>query len=166
MRPARLLLALLLVASCDAPTRPRPEPDASLIGSLLGATGLLQCSDLPYESNTVTIGREGGWISAGPHALYVPPGALAEPTAITMTQPTGDAVNRVHFEPEGLQFQKPAALTMSYANCSLLGRLAPKRIAYTSSALDIISYLLSFDNLWTRRVTGRLEHFSDYAIAW
>lgn len=170
MKASRLLLALLgaLAIACTdrTPTASIPEPDASLIGGLLRPTGLLRCSDLPYESNTVTIGRDGGWVSAGPHALYVPPGALAEPTAITMTQPSGDGVNRVHFAPEGLEFQRPAALTMSYANCNLLGALLPKRIAYTSSALDILYYLLSFDNIFARRVTGRLDHFSDYAIAW
>jgi hypothetical protein len=96
----------------------------------------------------------------------IPPGALDRPTEITMTAPSARGVNQVHFEPEGLQFQRSAALTMSYANCSVLGKLLPKRIAYTSNALDIISYVLSVDNLWTKRVTGQLDHFSDYVVAW
>jgi len=49
-------------------------------------------------------------------------------------------VNAVRFEPEGLQFQRSAYLTMSYANCDLLHSLAPKRIAYTTDALDIVEY--------------------------
>ena len=105
-------------------------------------------------------------ITAGPHALVIPAGALDRPTEITMTLQAGRGVNGVHFEPEGLQFQRSAALTMSYANCDVLGKLLPKRIAYTSSALDVISYLLSADNLWTKRVTGKLDHFSDYVVAW
>jgi hypothetical protein len=55
---------------------------------------------------------------------------------------------------------------MSYANCNLLGLLLPKRIAYTTSGLQILEYLLSFDNLFAKKVTGRVNHFSDYAIAW
>jgi len=83
-----------------------------------------------------------------------------------MTAPTGLGVNAVKFQPEGLRFAVPAALTMSYANCSLLGKLLPKRIAYTDDNLNIISYLLSLDNLLSKYVTGKVNHFSDYVIAW
>jgi len=55
---------------------------------------------------------------------------------------------------------------MSYANCNLLGRLLPKRIAYTTNLLDVIEYLLSIDNLFTKKVTGRVPHFSEYVISW
>lgn len=172
MKAVRLSAALLAVClvslSCnEPPAAPEvPAPQADLIGGLLGGTGLLKCSDLPYASSTRTIGPLGGSISAGPHTLVVLPGALAAPTAITMTAPTGRGVNAVHFEPEGLTFDRPAALTMSYANCNLLGRLLPKRIAYTDERLNILYYLLSLDNVFTKKVTGKLDHFSDYVIAW
>jgi hypothetical protein len=55
---------------------------------------------------------------------------------------------------------------MSYANCSLLGRLLPKRIAYTTDQLQILYYLLSLDNLLGKNVTGTVNHFSAYVIAW
>ena len=55
---------------------------------------------------------------------------------------------------------------MSYANCNLLGRLLPKRVAYVSDALNILSYLLSLDNVFAKQVTGRVDHFSNYAVAW
>ena len=163
-----LLLAVALACTDRTPTSvpAAPAPDASLIGSLLGATGLLKCSNLPYASSTKTIGALGGTISAGPHTLVIPPGALLNPTTITMTAPTGLGVNAVKFQPEGLRFTVPAALTMSYANCSLLGKILPKRIAYTDDNLNIISYLLSLDNLLSKYVTGKVNHFSDYVIAW
>jgi hypothetical protein len=172
-----LILVLLVAPSCsEAPTTPAVPPVSSvpvalapradLIGSLLGSTGLLACSDLPYASSTATIGVAGGTISAGPHSLYIPPGALIAPTKITMTAPTGLGVNAVKFQPEGLRFNTPAALKMSYANCSLLGKLLPKRIAYTDDNLHILSYLLSLDNLLSKYVTGKVNHFSDYVVAW
>ena len=133
---------------------------------LLGATGLLRCSDLPYASNTKTIGPLGGSISAGPHTLVIPPGALLASTSITMTAPTGLGVNAVKFQPEGLRFVAPAVLTMSYSNCSLLGKILPKRIAYTDNNLNILYYLLSLDNLLSKYVTGKVNHFSDYVVAW
>ena len=163
-----LLLAVALACTDRTPTSvpAAPAPDASLIGGLLGATGLLKCSNLPYASSTKTIGVLGGTISAGPHSLVIPPGALLNPTTITMTAPTGLGVNAVKFQPEGLRFIAPAVLTMSYSNCSLLGRLLPKRIAYTDDNLNIISYLLSLDNLFSKYVTGKVNHFSDYVVAW
>jgi len=175
MRSARQVTAALLVAvaaftiSCSdrgTPTAPVTPPQADLIGGLLQATGLLKCSALPYDSVTQTIGPAGGYLTVGPHTLVVPFGALSAPTTITATLPQGQGVNAIRFQPEGLQFARPAYLTMSYANCNLLGILLPKRIAYTTDALQILSYLLSFDNLFTKRVTGQVNHFSEYVVSW
>ncbi len=143
---------------------PTPTPQGSLIGGL-GQAGLLRCQPLPYDSTTQTIGPDGGTIQVGPHSLVVPAGALTSPTVITAVVGSGP-VNAVRFEPQGLQFQQTAYLTMSYANCNLLGSLAPKRIAYTTDALDILYYLVSVDDLLAGQVTGELHHFSEYAIAW
>jgi hypothetical protein len=164
-----LCLSIALACGDHTPTAvqaPAPQPEASLIGGLLGPTGLLRCSNLPYASSTQTIGSLGGSISAGPHTLVIPPGALLAPTSITMTAPTGLGVNAVKFQPEGLRFVAPAVLTMSYSNCSLLGKILPKRIAYTDDNLNILYYLLSLDNLLSKRVTGKVDHFSDYVVAW
>jgi hypothetical protein len=172
MKALRWLVIALVVSGCSdraltsAPEAAAPTPEASLIGDLLGATGLLQCSNLSYASATQTIGSAGGTISVGPHTLTVPAGALSSPMTITGSLVTGRGVNAVRFQPEGLRFQRSAHLTMSYANCNLLGRLLPKRIAYVGDALDILSYLLSIDNLLGAKVTGRIDHFSNYAVAW
>jgi hypothetical protein len=95
----------------------------------------------------------------------VPPGALQEPVTITAIAPS-DTVNTVQFQPEGLQFSRPASLTMSYANCGLLGLGFPRRIAFTDDALAILYYLPSVDRFLSQAVTARLGHFSHYAIAW
>jgi len=84
-----------------------------------------------------------------------------------MSAPSGHGINAVHFEPDGLDFDRPAALTMSYSNCSLLGKLLPKRIAYTDDDYEKIYYFLrSLDDIFSKRVTGRIDHFSDYVVAW
>jgi hypothetical protein len=171
IRPFAVVLAVCaLVFACGdpSPTAPTtaPAPDASLIGDLLRPTGLLRCSDLPAASVTRTIGPAGGSLTVGPHVLWIPPGALAAPTSITAKIVTGQGVNGIAFQPEGLRFQTAAALTMSYANCNLLGKLLPKRIAYTTNALQILEYLLSVDFLFSKNVTGKVNHFSEYVIAW
>jgi len=170
-RPFAFVLAVcaLVFAACGDPTPTAPTipaPDASLVGDLLRPTGLLKCSALPAASVTQTIGSGGGTMNVGPHVLRIPAGALDEPTKITATLDTERGVNGIKFQPEGLQFDTPAYLTMSYANCSVLGSLLPKRIAYTSDLLDIVEYLLSLDNLFSRKVTAPVRHFSEYVIAW
>lgn len=175
MKAARPLVLMLLVCALSLasacgdriPTAPQPAaPSENLVGTLLHATGLVSCSDLPYDSTTKTIGIAGGSLTVGPHTLLIPPGALAGNVAITMVLPTGLGVNAVKFQPAGLQFRRPAALVMSYANCNLLGRLLPKQIAYTTDDLKILDYLLSFGNLFSKYVTGQVSHFSSYVIAW
>jgi hypothetical protein len=176
MKAMRFLAAVLLVcaltwvAACGdrVSTATAPAaPNAGLIGDLLQPTGLLQCSALPADVETRTIGPSGGTIQVGPHTLTIPPRALSQSVTITAeVGPPGKGTNTVHFEPEGLVFARPASLTMSYANCKLLGNLLPKRIAYVSNKLDVLYYLLSIDNLLSRKVTGQVDHFSDYAVAW
>jgi len=140
-------------------------PQNSLLGGLLQGLGLLKCSPLPKDSSTETIGPWGGVLTVGPHTFVVPAGALSHNVTITAVL-SADTVNAITFKPEGLQFQRPAYLTMSYANCNLLGRLLPKHVAYTNDNYVILELLSSIDNLFTKRVTGQVHHFSHYAVAW
>jgi hypothetical protein len=171
-RPSRwlvlpLAVTLLATLSCtpETPTAPVAPPEQSLLGNLLSATGLLQCTPMPTASATATIGPDGGTMVIGPHRFVVPAGALESPVTITAVAPS-DKVNRVVFQPSGLQFERSASLTMSYANCNLLGKLLPKRIAWVDDNLNILSYLLSLDNLFAKQVTGQVNHFTTYAVAW
>jgi hypothetical protein len=159
--------ALLAVLSCERSSPLGVEsqaPNAGLLG-WAPSVGLLRCAPLPADSVTQTIGPDGGTLSVGTHRLTIPAGALAAPVTITAIAPS-DTVNQVRFFPEGLTFASPALLTMSYANCGLLYGLVPKQIAYTTDDLSILALLPSIDDFWGQRVTGSLQHFSTYAIAW
>ena len=174
-----MFLGLLMVAgtSCTtdtavAPSEPTITPELGLLdnGGLLGTgllKGLLYCRPLPSASVTKTIGLAGGTISMGPHSIYFPPGALSSPVSIT-AQVVSDSVNSVRLLPEGLHFNRgrPAKLTLSYANCSLVSRLIPKKIVYTSERLNILQVLLSLDNILAQKVSAPLDHFSRYAVAY
>lgn len=171
MKATRLIvvalgLALALACTEHTPTAAPQAPQVDLVGSLLGSTGLLKCSALPFAQSVATIGPGGGSISADANTLTIPTGALSAPTVITMTVPTGRGVNAVEFAPAGLQFSRPATLSMGYSNCNLLGTLAPKRIAYTTDNLEILYFILSLDNVFAKRVTGQINHFSDYVVGW
>jgi len=166
---ARYLLLALAALSCTDPSAPAPQ------GHLLGGLPLLppppipldlvRCTPPPYDSVTQTVGPGGGTIQVGTTTLSVPAGALDSAVSITAVAPS-DTVNHVRFEPQGLTFLQPASLTMSYANCNTMLSTDPRRIAYTTEALQIIEYLPSVDDVSTQTITGQLHHFSDYAIAW
>jgi hypothetical protein len=135
--------------------------------SLLGAvnTLLLNCKPLSYSKTTAIIGTAGGTLRFGPHTLVVPSGALQSNVKIT-AEVVSDNVNSVRFSPEGLQFAKNAALTLSYSNCFGAGMLLPKKVAYTSELLSILEVLTSTDFPGPQKVTGKLKHFSRYAVAY
>lgn len=168
-RVGLLVLALVAGFACGpdrVPTAPAPDgPAAELVDDLVRATGLVQCSPLPYAVTRKVIGPRGGQIKVGPHVLTIPAGALAANVSITAEAPVGN-VNSVRLSPHGLEFRAPAQLTLSYANCNVVGVLLPKRIAYTTELLEILSYIPSVDNLKAKKVTGSLDHFSRYAVAW
>jgi len=175
---ALLLTACVVLVSCSdsspiAPTSPASAASADLLGGLLGTvvqtvdktltgTGLIACSPMSAATTTKVIGPGGGTIKVGPHTLVIPAGALSSPVEITASIKS-EKINRVHFEPDGLQFAKAAPLTMSYANCSILTGVLPG-IAYIGNNQKILEQLLSINNLLGRTVTAGVVHFSDYAI--
>lgn len=132
---------------------------------LAASAELLSCVAVPPTSVTSTIGPLGGEIRFGPHTLSIPAGALTVPVSITAFLVEG-AVTHVVLQPEGLVFNRPASLSLSYASCTVPDGSPPRRIAYTDAALRIRYYVKSVDESYANQVTGQLDHFSDYAVAW
>lgn len=164
-----LLTTLVVVLGCTTdqgptgPAAPAAVEEQQILQPLL--KGLLACYPQPYARATAVIGPAGGTLRIGGHTLVVPRGALTRSVVITGEAPVG-VVASVSFEPHGLQFARSASLTLDYSSCPA-GRLRLlKRVAYTDDNLNILSYLLSRDDLLRMRVTGDLDHFSRYAVAW
>jgi hypothetical protein len=161
-----LLGAAAVVLSCREPG-PVGLYDAStaLEGRVVSSSGsLLRCRPLAYDSVTEVVGPAGATLRVSRHVLNIPGGAITKRVAITLVAPS-DSVNRIRFAPEGLLFQKPVALTMSYANCDLDGSNV-RQVAYTTDSLAIVEYEPSVDDVVGKKVTGALSHFSGYAVAW
>jgi hypothetical protein len=125
--------------------------------------GLLPCRPLAYDSATLRIGPQGGSIRVSRHVLDIPPHAITRPVDITVVAPS-DTVNRVEFRPEGLVFGVPVRLTMSYQNC--FESANPKGIAYTTDSLQILEDVPAKDDPRGKKVAGKLDHFSSYAVSW
>jgi hypothetical protein len=136
---------------------------STVVGTLGSVTDLLLCSPQPYDSETETIGPEGGIITVGKNSLLIPRGALSERVKITAEQVRGKT-NSVRFSPEGLQFDRSAVLTINYENCALV--LVQKKIVYTNEQLKVLQVLRSLDLFRARSVSAPIDHFSRYAVAY
>lgn len=167
---AALSIASFALASCgDAPASPTLHPVAQAQNASHdtgGApAGLVACTPLAADSVAQVIGPAGGTITVGPHSFVVPAGALDSAVTITAVVPSSTN-NVVVFQPTGLTFNTAATLTLSYANCGPLAQILPTRVAYVDNLLNILSYIPSVGNGVSQSVTGQVQHFSDYAVAW
>jgi uncharacterized membrane protein YfcA len=158
-----LLVSLVVViGGCNDREATALAPIVAIEPALVGLVD--SCSSLVGGTQSATIGKDGGVIAVGPDTLIIPSGALARSTMITATIPTGSSVNVVAFQPDGLKFKKAVTLALSYAACgSLTGSVT---IAQVDDSMHIITYLKTKTNRVTRQVTGQLQHFSNYALAY
>src|SRR3989454_4216798 len=92
LRRAALVIAAAALLGCgEPPLGPvPPPPQASLIGSLLQATGLLGCTPMPTATATQTVGPAGGVIRIGPHALSIPAGRPNTSVTLPGAAPPGN----------------------------------------------------------------------------
>ena len=164
-----LLLVLLLGVSCTTGDSAPTEAPLALgetielpnISPVLSV--LLVCEPQEYVAAKKTIGPEGGSVRFGRHRLEIPRGALASRVTITAEQVTGN-VNSVRLSPEGLRFARPARLTLEYRNCA--STRSAKRVAYTDELLRVLEMPSSEDYPRYDYVTGEIDHFSRYAVAY
>jgi hypothetical protein len=178
-----MLVAVLASCSPDAPTQPQaPQASASLVDGLVGtvdavvgtaggaiggtigsvAPALLVCPTANSYTSTKVIGPAGGVIKVGPHTFTVPTGALTTNVKITASAPAGSYV-KVDFQPEGLRFAKSTQLTLSYRECGFVEGLL-LRVAYVDEG-RILELVGSSNSILSQTVTGKVDHFSGYAIA-
>jgi hypothetical protein len=134
---------------------------AQKLGS--AAVELLRCEPRPLDGDAAIIGPEGGSLHIGQHELVIPRGALTEEQLIVGRAPTSSLVD-VEFEPEGLRFQQPAQLTLSYKGCDL--PTSNLLMAYLGTGNRILELPVSQDHRQYFEVSGEINHFSRYAVAY
>jgi hypothetical protein len=133
-------------------------------GGTFAAT-LLRCEPQEYDGDAEVIGPNGGHIKLGEHELRIPKGALDHEVLITMERPVSDLVE-VRIEPHGLRFARTVELELSYAHCVQPAQFRPF-IVYLDDQVDqILEVKWSVDKKGLKTVTGSLEHFSRYAVAY
>lgn len=141
-----------------------PAPPTSTVAR--NAALVAKCRPLKAEAVNRRIGPAGGSLVIGPHTLTVPAGALSREVMIHARIVGGKSVNVVEFKPDGLVFQTPAVLTMSYANCDRRAQTTAVTIAVVNDTLGVVDYIPSSDDPATGTVTGDVPDLTNYAVAW
>lgn len=174
---------VLLIGACagdSAAPDPDPEPPAILTAQLPteGADSLstlVSCRTQPVPATSKYIGSKGGDLWIGPHHLIVPQGALK--TTVRITGAVVDTnVVAVELQPAGLQLLTPALLTLDYAGCSLSGNESSLHLVYVvlvGSTPKVATHLLrdhdtdgdGKDDGNNQEISGQIDHFSRYAVA-
>lgn len=125
---------------------------------------LLRCEPRPYEAEAAIIGPDGGTLQVGEHRLVIPRGALAQEELIVAEAPTNSLVE-LEFSPEGLVFDRPAELTLSYRRCEVPPGL-DLLLAYIGLGNRVLELPPSWNEMVNREVRGEIGHFSRYAVAY
>lgn len=182
--------SLAIVGCADSPTAPQADgpdptyevqdPSHGLLGDLVDILDPNDDQDqrevtvlerrVPLDRDEVVsqwVGRWGGVIRL-PRAgltVVVPWGALDEWTRITVTAPAGDLVG-YHFEPHGLEFDRPITVTQDLLSTESLLNLDLSAVYFEGDLEPSVTALETLP-LWLLRALGvfRVEHFSGYVIA-
>jgi hypothetical protein len=114
-------------------------------------------------TGTQVVDWRGGVVVFGSNTLVIPPGALDGPVTITATAPAGQALI-AQFEPEGLRFDIPAQVVLSYQGCTLPDSMA--HIDYINdSHTSVLEMEPSTIQTPQQLIVAPISHFSVYAVA-
>lgn len=127
------------------------------------ATAVLECEPQPYAADVRIVGPDGALFHVGPHFFWIPKGALAEPTVITVEMPVSTHAE-LDFAPHGLRFG-PSVLLLNYRDCDV-EKTKNRSIVYTDDAYQILETPPSFDWKSYSMVRAGISHFSHYVVAY
>lgn len=159
------------LAACDSAHESQvvgPQSDLIVINPTVVTT------TEPVETNTVVavVGKEGGQITNGEHALSIPRRAVLTPTEFTFTVVGGTNI-RVDLTAKAVSTGLPVTTFAS----SLTLKLSYRNAAVSDPSSLIIAWLVensvdglmqpvpSYVDKYNQFVLGSLSHFSEYVIA-
>jgi hypothetical protein len=167
------LASLVLLGACADTTAPRLQPAAAPPsfseqhdglfvpgsgGNAVASAKPVACNiDAPLTGSAL-IGANGGVLNVGPHRLIIPPGALDRDTWVSGSVPAGNSL-RIDFQPEGLQFRKPAGLILDASSCGDV-----PNIVYLDEQGGIAEHIEAIFSNWWHTIAAPIDHFSGYML--
>ncbi len=158
---AAVILLIELMGCSRIPTQSVQPGQTVLLKRNLAAHKLLGSS---AYADTVFTAAEGGIISLLDVELTFPPNALPADTVIFIDIPDA-AVFENHFGTDGLVFNSPVKVVMSYRDADLTGIDESKiTLAWFNNVTSQWNSMVCVLDRVNKTVTGNVEHFSAYAL--
>ena len=160
-----LLGAVLVLTGCsrsplDSSTTVEQPKVLSRMVDLSGAA----LSPVPYHAEAVISAKDGGTLTLLDVTLQIPPGAVPNDTLFSIDIPD-ITVFFNEFGTDGLVFDKPVKVTMSYRGADLSGvNESTIRIGWLNERTGQWEDMLCTVDTVNQVVTGELNHFSAYGL--
>lgn len=161
------------LSSCSEPTVSElpvsPEMDANAV--LIGNKPM-RCDLKEPISRTAVIGPEGGTVAIDGNSVTLPPGAVDEPTRITMTFPASEYLE-LELNANGLEsfeFAKPVTVSLNYGRCPIgdfsAAGTTTRNVWYVDAETKaFLEKMPSVDDRKHKTVTFLTPHFSFFIVA-
>ena len=170
--PAKRIVGLILLAgfaACAGPAITDVASSRQTAQLASAGSALIECPTTETVSETSLVTSLGGIVTVGGTSISIPPGAVLEPTLITVTVPASTymevdvtANELLHFV-----FEQPVTISVSYARCTR-GDIdkSPLSAWYIdSSTKTLLEAMGGVDDKVARTVTFTTGHLSGYALA-
>ncbi len=161
-----VLATMLAFTGCSkSPLEPNPEPNQPQVLGRAGVfTGDAQGSPIAMATEQVISAEQGGRLELFDVILDVPPGALDVDTVYSISIPD-ISIFYNEFGADGLVFDKPVTVTMSYRDADLSNVVESSiRIGWWNEKdQQWVDMECQLDRA-NKVVTGELYHFSAYAL--
>lgn len=158
---AAVSIALMLVGCSSNPLQSSTVKQPNLLKRNLAVA---KVADEPAFASKIMSAADGGVISLVDVELTFPPQALSNDTLVFIDIPDV-AVFENHFGTDGLRFNVPVKVVMSYRNADLSGVNENSiRLAWFNDKTGEWNSMQCTLNTASKIVTGYLEHFSAYAL--
>ena len=158
------LAAIFLVALSGCSKSPTVSDEPSQPVVLKRTASVAKLMEGTAYADTLITAKEGGTISLIDVTLSFPPGALPADTLVFIDIPDLSVFEN-HFGTDGLVFNLPVKVVMSYRDADLAGILETSiTLAWFNEYTGQWNRMPCVLNILNKTVTGYVSHFSAYAL--
>lgn len=162
-----MVAALAMTSGCSKSPLGEDESQVAepqlLTRTASAATGALMTGTPTYTEQIIS-SADGGTLSVLDVVLTIPPGAVPNDTMFSINIPDPEVFYN-EFGTDGLVFQVPVTVTMSFRDADLSGvDVSSLRLAWYNEKTGQFEDLPCVVDLANRLVTAEVNHFSAYGL--
>lgn len=161
---AMVTLAVVAMVGCSQSPTQSIQSDGKLLARSASLSSGASLTPISFYAEAVIPSRTGGVLSLTDVTLVVPAGAVKNDTLFSISIPD-DQLFFNEFGTEGLVFDVPVTVTMSYRNADLSGITESRiKLAWLNERTNTWHSMACVVDTVSKTVTGNLYHFSAYGL--